>query len=144
MLRRLWIWQRRRIPSGPKTLRMVRDAASDGFHRLTVEQISIRGKGEAWKRELIARNAPSPQTSDRNPPAAERDVARRAPRPARSTCGIVLALGTAEKLPILFHQDREDLLTDIDAEIEEGVLRVGECAEHRKRDLDGHALRKID
>ncbi len=56
----------------------------------------------------------------------------------------MLALGAAERLPILLHQDGEDLLTDIDAEIEERILRGREGAEHRKRDLNGHGLRAID
>jgi hypothetical protein len=58
--------------------------------------------------------------------------------------GIVLALRAAHRLPILLHQDRKDLLADLDTQIEERVLRVREGAEHRERDLDGHDLRGID
>jgi len=56
----------------------------------------------------------------------------------------VLALGTAERLSILLHQDRKNLLADVDAEVKEGVLRAGKGAENRKRDLDGYRLREID
>ena len=54
--------------------------------------------------------------------------------------GVVLALRTAQGFPVLLHQSGEDLLPDLDAEAEEGVLGAGEDVEHRKRDLDRNGL----
>jgi hypothetical protein len=54
----------------------------------------------------------------------------------------VLGLRAAKRPLILFHQDWEDLLAEIDAEIKDRILRAG--AEHRKQDLDGHGLREIN
>jgi hypothetical protein len=57
---------------------------------------------------------------------------------------VVLALGAAQHLAILLHQHREDLLADVDAELEEGVLNAGEVTPHRKRDLDRDGLGRLD
>ena len=120
------------------------DAAGDGLHRAAVERISIRGEGKAGKGELLAHKAPCPKAADRNPAAPKRDVTPGAPGAMCQALGIVLPLRPAERFSILFHQDGEDLLTDLDAEFEECVLRMGEGAEHRKRDLNGHGLQTVD